>query len=65
MLPEPAPERLHRVVASEWPGGVEDYTHAAFAWLREDPDRRVEYGDALEVLQWSYKYRMARWRGGE
>jgi hypothetical protein len=62
---EMAPERLHRYVPSEWAGDVEAYTREAFAWARQDPDRRMEYGDAIDILQWHYRYVMAKWRDGE
>ena len=55
---EPAPERLSRFVADEWPPGdhgpAVEWMNAALAWLAEDPRRRLpvgERGDALDVIR--------------
>ena len=39
--------------------------HAAVAWLKEDRSRRVAVGDALDVIQESYRIKMARLRGDD
>jgi hypothetical protein len=57
------PEPLARYVESEWPGTdpVGQWRDAALAWLREDPGRRLpfgEFGDSVAVIRESARIKI-------
>jgi hypothetical protein len=55
------PEPLARYVASEWPGGINDWMDAALAWLNEDETRRLpigQHGDQIDVIRESARIKI-------